>query len=105
MPLRPSQVETLRLAERFDGTLAVWRLAEELHSDNWAAVERLEELARTRHLKETPLSALQGTRMASTTYRLTQLGHEALEEAKAAEIRERCSDRSKRRSEALEGKQ
>jgi len=80
MPLRPSQVETLRLVERFDGTVAVWQVAEELHSDNWLAMERLDQLGRTGHLEELPSPSLQGTRMADLSYCLTQLGHEALEE-------------------------
>lgn len=76
--LRDSQVETLRLAERFGGTLAVWQVAEEQHSDNWLALEALEDLASSGHLEVLP-SPAQGTRMADSSFRLTQLGREALE--------------------------
>ena len=85
-PLRASQVETLRLAERFGGRLAVWQVVENLHCrDNWEAVLLLDTLADLGYFERLPSPSAQGTRMADESFSLTQLGKEALASSEVLE--------------------
>lgn len=82
MPLRPSQVETLRLVgqrERlFDRPMEPWRLAQHLGRTEQSARARLDRLQMTRHVYAN-LSLDARNRYYRSSYRLTQLGREALE--------------------------
>ncbi|HYH54825.1 MAG TPA: hypothetical protein VD761_11915 [Solirubrobacterales bacterium] len=73
MALRPSQVETLRVVERYKNATRV-EVAFATHCSNGAAGWRLFELARDGFL-----DARFEPRLLRSVYRLTQLGKEALE--------------------------
>lgn len=76
MPLRPSQVETLRVVADFPDGVGEWELAKRLGVSLRASLQRLERLARSGHLAIRIFCDETG---AYCLYVLTQLGREALE--------------------------
>jgi len=79
--LRDSQVETLRLVDRFEagkGGVRPWRLVSELGITEQSARARLERLRESGHLYPLLDLAANG-HYVRAAFRLTQLGREALE--------------------------